>query len=104
MRNHLIITAGLITLSCTALADVRYSCTLNNAERLIEVVYDTEGQALPCHVDYTKEGNTKTLWNYANTPDACETKAAEFAEKQTQWGWSCNTSEPNQSKTEAAAE
>jgi len=41
-------------------------------------------------VTYTKDGETKTLWHYESTEGMCESKAAEFAEKQIHWGWSCS--------------
>ena len=61
---------------------------MNNAERIIEVSY-TGDKAVPCAVNYTKDGATQSLWNYESTEGQCEAKVTEFVEKQKSWGWSC---------------
>ncbi|HTF98771.1 MAG TPA: hypothetical protein VL995_21715 [Cellvibrio sp.] len=89
MRN-VVMLIGVIAMSGNAFAvePVKYTCTLNNAERIIEVSY-TGDKAVPCAVNYTKDGATQSLWNYESTEGQCEAKAAEFVEKQKSWGWSC---------------
>ena len=104
MRNKALLFVGLNMLSLSALADISYSCKLNDAERLIEVVYANAGQALPCSVNYTKDGSTQTLWHYENSQGLCESKAAEFAEKQTQWGWTCAGADATEATTETESE
>ena len=89
MRN-VVMLIGVITMSGSAFAvePVKYTCTLNNAERIIEVAY-TGDKAVPCAVNYTKDGATQSLWNYESTEGQCEAKATEFVEKQKSLGWSC---------------
>lgn len=89
--RQLIAISGLMLVSAVVFAkdSIKYTCTLNNAERVIEVVYTTD-EATPCDVNYTKEGETKTLWHYQGTQGACEAKAEEFVNKQVNWGWDCS--------------
>ncbi|WP_394183588.1 hypothetical protein [Marinomonas posidonica] len=82
------VLAGLAT-SANAIENRKTLCVHGNENRVIEVVYP-EGNRLPCEVQYTKAGNTKTLWNAKNKAGYCENKAAEFVEKQIAWGWSCD--------------
>ena len=101
--RQLIVISGLMLVSASVFAkdSIKYACTLNDAERVIEVVYATD-EATPCDVTYTKEGETKTLWHYEGTQGACETKAVEFVEKQASWGWNCGDAPAAAEKTEAA--
>lgn len=92
MRKTLFpLTAFFFSVNVMAADNIQYSCTLNGAERVIEVVYPTAGKKLPCEVHYTKDGQTEVLWTYQNELDKCETQAASFAEKQATWGWQCST-------------
>jgi hypothetical protein len=94
----LTILVAALTLSTEAMAAEIYNCKLSKSERLITVVYTTEGSHLPCQVNYTKDGETKTLWEYKSTEGACTARAAEFAEKHSQWGWGCTKEESEQEK------
>lgn len=88
--RHAVMLIGTIAISSSTFAaePVKYICTLDKAERIIEVSYSGEKVA-PCVVNYTKDGTTEKLWGYEITEGQCEVKAAEFAEKQKGWGWSC---------------
>ncbi len=88
--RHTIMLVGVFAIGSSAFAvePVKYTCTLNNAERIIEVRYISD-KAVPCTVNYIKEGATQSLWSYETTEGQCEDKAAEFVEKQKSWGWSC---------------
>lgn len=99
MRKFLLLGC-LVTASVSAAANesIQYHCKLNNAERIIEVVYASTDKPTPCTVNYTKDGATETLWSYENTQGQCEAKATEFSEKQSSWGWSCS-SEANSNAT-----
>jgi hypothetical protein len=102
--RKLILIGGLLTLSLTATAQdtIKYTCTMNNAERVIEVVYSAADSPVPCSVNYSKDGQTQTLWSYENTQGQCEAKAAEFSEKQSTWGWSCaKSADTNAAETAA---
>lgn len=102
--RKLFIFNSLLAVSMSAAANdaIKYTCTMNNVERVIEVVYASPDQPVPCSVSYTKDGATQTLWNYENTEGQCEAKAAEFAEKQSGWGFTC-ASESNQSEATSDA-
>ena len=103
MRNYFLL-GSLLAVSISAAANdaIKYTCKMNNAERIIEVVYTSTEKSAPCSVSYTKEGATQTLWNYESTEGQCETKAAEFAKKQSTWGWTCNKENNSDTPTEAA--
>lgn len=79
---------ALIALSTTAHAE-SYLCTNGGVERSITVVYLEPGQAVPCEVQYTKDGESQTLWRAQNEGGYCEAQARAFADKQSGWGWHC---------------
>ena len=96
MRNILLLGSLLVvSVSATANDAIKYTCKMNNAERVIEVVYASADKSAPCTVSYTKDGVTQTLWSYESTEGQCEAKAAEFAEKQATWGWTCSNETGN---------
>lgn len=103
MRKFLLL-GGLLIVSVSAAANdaIKYTCKMKDAERVIEVVYASTDKPAPCTVSYTKDGVTQTLWSYESTEGQCEAKAAEFAEKQRSWGWSCNNEAGNHAATTAA--
>lgn len=68
-----------------------YHCTQDNHERIIEVVYETSDNRVPCKVQYQKDGQTDVLWTFNNEKDQCEHHAQAFMEKQREWGWDCQT-------------
>lgn len=103
MRKFILLNSLLaMSLSATANDAIKYTCTMNNVERVIEVVYASPDKSVPCSVSYTKDGATQTLWNYESTEGQCEAKAAEFAEKQSGWGFTC-ASESNANETSSDA-
>ena len=71
LASFMVVSAGSF-----AASNITYTCALDGAERLIEVVYLESGQELPCEVRYSKEGETQVLWTYANEIGQCEAKAA----------------------------
>lgn len=91
MRNFLLLGSLLVmSVSATANDAIKYTCKMNDAERVIEVVYASTEKPAPCSVSDTKDGVIQTLWSYESTEGQCEARAAEFAEKQSTWGWTCN--------------
>jgi hypothetical protein len=103
MRKFILLSSLLaVSASATANDAVKYTCTMGNVERIIEVIYTSSDKPVPCSVSYTKDGATQTLWNYENTEGQCETKAAEFAEQQSGWGFNCSNEASSQT-TEATA-
>ncbi|WP_062067062.1 hypothetical protein [Cellvibrio sp. OA-2007] len=103
MRKFILLGSLLaVSMSATANDAIKYTCTMSNTERVIEVVYASSDKPVPCSVSYTKDGTSQTLWNYENTEGQCEAKAAEFAEKQNSWGFNCS-SKASSETTEATA-
>jgi hypothetical protein len=91
MRKFLLLGSLLVvSVSATANDAIKYTCKMGNTERVIEVVYASADKPVPCTVSYTKDGDAQTLWSYESTEGQCEAKAAEFAEKQSGWGFSCS--------------
>lgn len=90
MRQLALLIAS-VALSSSVLANepTKYTCTLHNAERIIEITYSSD-KTVPCTVNYNKDGTTQSLWHYETTEGQCEVKAAEFVEKQKSWGWNCS--------------
>ena len=62
------------------------TCSAHGDQRVIELVTDEQG----CKVNYTKAGETKTLWS-SSRAEYCAPHAAEFIEKQKGWGYECST-------------
>jgi len=85
----LAIGASLFT-SVTAMAADNYLCTNAGSERSVKVIYQAPGVAVPCEVQYTKDGVSQTLWTAENLTGYCEEKAQAFADKLSGWGWQCN--------------
>lgn len=83
------VAASFLSTAAFAQTDTSFTCTLNDATRIISISYPT-GNATPCNVNYQKEGASQTLWQAQNTQGYCEEKAAEFIEKQRSWGWQCD--------------
>ena len=85
----LAISASLFT-SVTAMAADNFLCTNAGSERSVKVIYQTPGVAVPCEVQYTKDGVSQTLWTAENMTGYCEEKAQAFADKLSGWGWQCS--------------
>jgi len=94
MTRNLLLFCLIGAASSIAVADdnSRWACMLNNSERIIEIEYEHAGQAVPCKVNYEKQGSTETLWHYRNESGQCEQQAREFLDKQRSWGWQCQAS------------
>ncbi|MDX8382209.1 MAG: hypothetical protein R8M14_08890 [Ghiorsea sp.] len=87
-------------MASSAWADT-YVCKHGNQERIISVVYQNEGQPVPCKVAYTKDSGVETPWSAENLAGYCEEKAAAFVGKQRAWGWTCEQ-QATQQETPAA--
>jgi len=91
--KQLIILAALSSASAFAADDQVTVCKFGESERKISIVYPQQTQ-VPCEVQYTKNGESQVLWSARAETGYCEEKAAAFIEKQKNWGWECNLSEP----------
>ena len=71
-------------------ADESIICTDGQLERVISIIYQDQDAKVPCDVQYTKDGQTETLWHAENEYGYCEEKVAEFIQKHIEWGWRCD--------------
>lgn len=78
-----------------AAADQTTICSAHGQERKIDLIENDQG----CQVNYTKGGESKTLWSSARGA-YCAPHAAEFIEKQKGWGFECI---PQAAATESTA-
>lgn len=69
---------------------INFDCQLDNLTRSISVAYP-EQTPVPCQVQYTKAGETQTLWQAQNTEGYCEQQARAFVAKHESWGWQCQS-------------
>ncbi len=74
--------------SITAAADEEFVCAMGDLERVISVVYLSDGP-LPCEVRYDKGEGAEVLWTAEHTEGYCEKSAREFIEQQEEWGYEC---------------
>ncbi len=93
----------LLAIPMTGMAD-SWSCRHDNNVREIHIQRDGD-MPVPCKVLYKKltEGvEDQVLWTAENDPEYCETKAREFIDKQTGWGWTCVETIAESSSQEAS--
>lgn len=86
----------------SAYADKVTICEHEGAVREVHVVYEVEGQTVPCSVNYVKETGTQALWRAENNEGYCEEKAADFIAKQESWGWTCESQASAESEADNA--
>ena len=89
MKKLVLISVALF-FSTPLFANQNYVCKHGDQERKISVVYQSEGQQVPCEVTYEKDGGSESLWRAENTAGYCEEKAEMFVERQRGWGWECS--------------
>ena len=92
------IIAFFATFSLHAMDTQTTQCTFGKNIRIIEIVYP-QGTPTPCEVRYTKNGQSKVLWQAQSESGFCEQKSSDFIEKQRGWGWKCE-SQTNSKKSE----
>ncbi len=80
----LVAAASLTIVANRAFAEETTVCSAHGNERVITVAGDDQG----CQVNYTKGGETKTLWHSLHM-EYCNARATEFIEKQKGWGFEC---------------
>lgn len=66
-----------------------YRCSLEDSQRLIQIIYLVPDQEVPCEVHYHKDGEQELLWRADNQGGFCERKAENFAEQHQEWGFAC---------------
>jgi hypothetical protein len=87
-------TALLLGLTATASASEtaaeRFTCTSGSSVRLVSIYRSTdEGDLGNCRVDYTKNGDTKTVWSATRGYAYCVKRALELVTKLTRGNYSC---------------
>jgi hypothetical protein len=90
-----IFSAALMLTVCLSVAaqdSAGYVCSLDDAVRRVEILYET-GVTVPCEVHYYKDtempGERQVLWRARNEEGYCEARAAEFVEMLRGMGWTC---------------
>lgn len=91
MKTYLKMTSLALCLVASQQATaISFECKLDDSIRTISVSYP-EQTPVPCQVQYTKDGDTKVLWQANNTEGYCEERAREFVSKHESWGWQCDS-------------
>ncbi|NVJ48822.1 MAG: hypothetical protein HWE13_01425 [Gammaproteobacteria bacterium] len=75
-------------------------CTHGSKTRTITLHYATP-EALPCEIQYTKDGVMKVLWSATNKAGFCVKQYQDFVAKQQGWGWQCTEVAPSAKAEEA---
>jgi hypothetical protein len=88
-KVNLVLMMLSVFVASSASADIISTCKHGDKTRVISVVYLEPGSKVPCEVQYQKSQTTKVLWSATNSGGYCEKKAAQFVEKQINWGWQC---------------
>jgi hypothetical protein len=76
----------------------RFTCTLGASKRLINIYRGgDERDAGRCHVEYTKDGSTKTVWSATGDYASCVKQAVTLVTKLSRSNYSCTptTVEPS---------
>jgi len=76
--------------SVTAHAGDVFHCAFGEQERVISVVYEVEGETVPCEVQYETAEGVESPWSARNEEGFCEARAEEFVEQHRDWGWRCD--------------
>ncbi len=85
-----VVSVLTVLAALSAQADQKFTCSYGDAVREIHVVYVSPDSAVPCSVQYKKDGSLETLWSAENESGYCEEKAQAFVAKQEGWGWACS--------------
>lgn len=93
-----------IVWSMSAQAGDVFHCAFGEQERVISVVYEVEGEVVPCEVHYTTADGMETPWSAQNEEGFCEEKAEEFVEQHRDWGWRCDLLAADESEPEPKPE
>ena len=91
MKNSILRAIALVIIfgAGNLYADETIICTNGYQERVVSIVYQDQDAKVPCDVEYTKDGQTETLWHAENEYGYCQEKAEEFIQKLSGWGWQC---------------
>jgi len=91
MKKTILITIALVIIfgAGNVYADKTIICTNGYQERVVSIIYQDQDAKVPCDVQYTKNGQTETLWHAENEYGYCDDKAEEFIQKLNELGWLC---------------
>jgi hypothetical protein len=70
-----------------------FYCTQGSAARIVSIITVPASERLPhgaCHVDYTKDKTTKTLWSSSTGHGYCIKKATAFVTQLADAHYSCS--------------
>jgi hypothetical protein len=93
-RVRLIWIFCLVTASAGAQGQMesqqKFVCTSGPVKRLVTIVNDrSKRESGGCRVDYTKDGETKTVWTSKNDYAYCVSKAVSLVTKLAEGNFSC---------------
>ena len=91
MKNIFLSTIAFLIIfgASNVYADEIIVCTNGQQERMVSIIYQDQDAKVPCDVEYTKNGQTETLWHAENEYGYCQEKAEEFIQKLNELGWQC---------------
>jgi hypothetical protein len=75
-----------------------FTCTSGPTKRLVSIYRNASDGAAGCRVDYTKGGETKTLWSSKDDYPYCVKKAVELVTKLAKANYSCKPETIGQSE------
>jgi hypothetical protein len=83
--------AGLACASTQAQVEShqKFVCASGPVKRVVAIFHDGKRQSSGCRVDYTKDGETKTVWTSKNDYAYCVAKAVSLVTKLTEGNFSC---------------
>ena len=83
--------AGLACASTQAQVEShqKFVCASGPVKRVVAIFHDGKRQSSGCRVDYTKDGETNTVWTSKNDYAYCVAKAVSLVTKLTEGNFSC---------------
>jgi hypothetical protein len=97
---------GLVCASAQAQVEPhqKFVCASGPAKRVVAIFHDGKRQSSGCRVDYTKDGETKTVWTSKNDYAYCVAKAVSLVTKLTEGNFSCKPETVEQPEESATPE
>jgi hypothetical protein len=85
-----LVTAGASSVQAQMEAHEKFVCTSGPVKRVV-TIFDDNGKRASggCRVDYTKDGETKTVWTSKNDYAYCVAKALSLVTKLAEGNFSC---------------
>ena len=72
-----------------AQSNEEFICTFGSDRRMVSLVKDATREPKACRVDYTRDGETKTVWTSKSSYAYCVAKTASLVTKLAEGHYSC---------------